>query len=161
MKIFWLFLIIITGCSTHSSLNTASIEWKPMGYSGFIESINNLLGENSVNCGFYDITRNIGEPRSTNRRLADKGLNCAIKADRSGKSYKYGTKRLPVDSYAYEILLKTSDSEYWLIVLDVMLGSDDDTQLWIEKCSNVIFQEKSYKGIDCEHISVKEWDKIL
>lgn len=119
--------------------------WGDTGYDGFVESIDIVAGSAAVNCGFFDLVNLEGD--ASNR---DDGLDCALRSYRSGLPFKYGTVRLPEDSYAWEILVRSPEGENWLIVYDIMIDGTEP-QIWFKKCEAVMFRKRlsSYEGKNC------------
>ena len=96
-----------------------------------------------VDCGFVNL---IEEP---NRKKLRAGMNCARNAFESGKSFRYGSVRIPIDSYAHEVLIRSADGTLWFLVHDRMLG-DDDAQYWEQKCRKLTFKPRNAGfEIDC------------
>ncbi|WMS89018.1 hypothetical protein [Pleionea litopenaei] len=148
-------ILFLFGCSSSLLFSEKNNNWNPMGYDGFSNKLNELSGVDAINCGFFDLTE-----RNPSSIAASKlGYRCAREASEKGLPFKFGTKRIPTDSYAYEVLILTPDKHYWLVTLDVMLGRVDATQQWNKKCKSVMISDNDYKGSDCENVDYQDWIK--
>ena len=156
MKFIITLIVLFSSCSTRTSFFGKIGSWEEMGYKEFSIKINEMSGNDSIDCGFYDL---IESRANLNGATEDKGYYCARDAPKQGVPFKYGTKNIPIDSYVFEILYSTPEKEYWLVTLDIMLGGGD-IQQWNKKCKNILFRNKSYKGVDCEIVHYKEWIKL-
>jgi hypothetical protein len=122
--------MLMSSCAT---AGTQSIEqaWASSGYRGFVESIDAFVGPGLVNCGFFNLIE--GKPASAARRQAH---TCVKRAIAAGQTFKYGTTRLPIDSYATEVIARTADGRLWMIVFDVMIDGEAPQQ-WNRVCQSV------------------------
>lgn len=153
MKYLFLSIAVtICGCASNTIENIDFKEWYPIGYEGFLESINLSSGSNVENCGFHDLMTEEG------KKSVEYGYKCARQNANAGKPFKFGTVRLPIDSFAFEILIGTADSEYWLVVYDVMIDGDAPQQ-WAKKCNSIKFSRKNqdYEGKRCGEINSEVW----
>jgi hypothetical protein len=122
--------ILLCSCAT-ADMQPAGREWSASGYEGFAESIDVLVGPAVVDCGFFDL---IGDkPAPAVRRQA---FTCVDGAIKSGKAFKYGTQRLPMDSYATEVIARTPDGKLRMIIFDVMIDGEAPQQ-WNRICEKV------------------------
>ncbi len=136
-------LILLAGCSSTPEAFDFP-DWGNVGYEGFADSIDVVAGSDAVNCGFFDLLTEEG------RRDRAHGVRCAKHAYADGIPFKFGTVRLPLDSYAYEVLLRSPSGENWRIVYDIMIDSTAP-QIWFQKCESVEFERRPhhYRVHDC------------
>jgi hypothetical protein len=83
-----------------------------------------------VDCGFVNL---LETPGDAIRRHA---YDCVRKALKSGRPFKFGTLRIPIDSYAYEVLARTPTGELWQITYDRMLVAEEGEQQWNRVCKS-------------------------
>ena len=122
--------VLLCSCAT-AETQTIRLAWPSAGYAGFSESIDALVGPGLVDCGFFNLIA--GKPASAVRRQARACVDGAIAA---GQTFKYGTERLPIDSYATEVIARTKDGRLWKIVFDVMIDGEA-AQQWNQICQSV------------------------
>jgi len=111
--------------------------WNPTGYEGFVESIDALVGPTVVDCGFFDLLER--KPASKVRRKAHACVEQAITA---GQTFKYGTLRLPIDSFATEVIARTADGKLWMIAYDIMIDGEAPQQ-WNQICQKVVVDPRT------------------
>lgn len=156
MKYILPLILLISSCVYQSSYKGITGDWTKMGYEGFSSKINAMSGHNSLDCGFYNLIESI--PSLVDVTI-EQGFQCAREASKQGVPFKFGTKRIPTDSYAFEVLYSTPEKEYWLVTLDVML-TNGEMQQWNKKCKNVLFKGKSYEGVECEEVHYRDWIQL-
>lgn len=150
---FILFVFIITGCAHHQSPIKNSV-WPEVGYQGLREQIDILVGADAHSCGFYQWTK----PSSAE---LDRAAKCIKSVLANGKPWKYGAVSIPLDSYAYEIALKSTAGNFWLINIDVALDHTESHQ-WAKICKGLKFDERSFtfEGKDCMSVNDNNWELI-
>ena len=122
--------VLLGSCATATPQATGH-PWSPTGYEGFVESIDALVGPEAIDCGFFNLVGR--KPASTVRR---KARACVEQAVAAGHTFKYGTARLPIDSFATEVIARTADGTLWMIAYDVMIDGDAPQQ-WNRICQSV------------------------
>src|SRR5262249_23327730 len=105
--------------------------WKPVGYQGFAESIDALVGPGAIDCGFLDLLHE--KQGAIAKREA---YQCVRSALQGRRPFKFGTLRIPADSYGYEILARTPQGELWRVTFDRMLTDDESGQQWNQVCKS-------------------------
>ena len=86
-----------------------------------------------TDCGFV----NLIEDDSKKRLRA--GMHCARDAFAAGNAFRYGSVRIPMDSYATEVLVRSADGALWLLVHDVMIDGETP-QFWVQRCERMRFK---------------------
>lgn len=142
-------LLLVAGCAT-SSTQYRPGPWPPIGYEGFAENINAIAGEDAIDCGFHNLLK--WDPRDAERVRKAK-LRCVQRAVERGDPFKYGTARIPIDSLAYEVLVRPRDGDYWLRTYDVMIGNPGRSQ-WTQQCRSIRLDMRHgwYEGVDCKEL---------
>jgi hypothetical protein len=112
------------------SMSAGAGPWAPLGYDGFSESIDLLVGSSAVDCGFVNL---LETPNAATRHRA---YDCVRTALKNGQPFKFGTLRIPIDSYAYEVLARTPTGELWQITYDRMLVAEEGQQQWNRICKS-------------------------
>ena len=122
------------------------------GKTGVFELAFKKAGEDAIDCGFHNLLTKEG------RKTRKIGFECIMRAEAQDKAFIYGTYRLPLDSYAMEILIRTSSREYWTVVYDRMLG-ENESQLWLNLCDSIKFHKRKYyyEEKNCNERKVEEW----
>jgi len=128
--------LLLCACAT-AGTEPSGNAWSLSGYEGFVESIDAFVGPSAVDCGFFNLIE--GKPAPAVRRRAHACVKSAIA---SGLAFKYGTKRLPIDSYATEIVVRAADGKFWMIVFDVMIDGEA-AQQWNRICQAVAVDPKT------------------
>jgi len=121
--------VLLCSCATSATQPTGQA-WSSSGYAGFAASIDAFVGP-AVDCGFFDLIG--GKPALAVRRQVHACVGRAITA---GVPFKYGTRRLPLDSFATEVIARTADGKLWMIVFDIMIDGDA-AQQWNQTCQTV------------------------
>lgn len=147
---------MFTACTSQPAKQVDTSPWKTFGYEGMAEKINRLASSNSLNCGIRNHLE-ASDPVNTQMTPAD-SRTCVKAAIQSKTPFRYGSIRIPIDSFLFEALVLTNTGEYWLINYDSMVdgsGSLHD----IERCEAVNFNYKTmtYSGVNCEPISAQDW----
>lgn len=118
--------------------------------------INRLAGSNSINCGIRNHVE-ASDPVNTHMTPTDSRA-CVKAAIQSKTPFRYGSIRIPIDSYLFEAAVLTKSGEYWLINYDSMV--DDSGSLHdIARCKSINFDYAAmiYSGINCEPVSAQDW----
>jgi hypothetical protein len=114
------------------------VDWPMLGNASFRATIDKLVGPDAVDCGVYALTV-VDKPRRADRRRVS---TCIADASRRGVPFKYATRRIPIDSMADEVYLRSTSGEMWVLVFDLMLG-DPSIQIWYNKCALVSVDSKT------------------
>lgn len=120
--------------------------------TGVSKQVFQKAGENAIDCGFHNLLSKEG------KKSIKVGFECVRRAISQNKSFMFGTYRIPLDSYAMEILIKPPSDNYWTIVYDRMLD-EDESQLWLHACKSVKLyrHQLSYEGKQCSEKTNAEW----
>ena len=86
-----------------------------------------------IDCGFVSLVAD--QPREELRT----GMRCARQAFGTSAAFRFGSVRIPMDSYATEVLVRRADGSLWLLVHDVMIDGDAP-QFWTQRCGHVRFK---------------------
>ena len=141
MRAAWLLTLMSGVCVAAPPVS----HWEPRGYQGFTESIDALVGPDALDCGFLNL---LDEKLSeTSKRAAYQCVQSALSGKRA---FKFGTLRIPADSYGYEILARTPQGELWRVTFDLMLTDDESGQQWNQVCKAAsIDKQLIVHGKDC------------
>lgn len=122
-------------------------DWSQVGNSAFRAAITKLVGSDMVDCGLFSLD-GLENPKRSERRRA---LNCIADARKRGVPFKYGTRRIPIDSFADEVYVGSAAGETWMLIFDVMVV-DYTYQMWIQRCESVSIDRKTLimHGEKCE-----------
>lgn len=136
-------LTLVAGCASGPETQNFP-DWEGVGYEGFADSIDVVAGAGARNCGFFNLLTEEG------RRGRRRGIRCAQQAYADGVPFKFGTVRLPIDSYAYEVLVRSSTGENWEIVYDILIDGTS-AQIWFRKCESISLSRNrpGYEVHDC------------
>src|SRR5262245_57997208 len=127
---------MLTGCAAAPILDRPNHgAWQPMGYAGFSESIDALVGSTAIDCGFLNML-----DTKTTDAMKRRASDCVQAAMSGGQPFKFGTVRVPIDSYAYEVLARSSTGELWQITYDQMLLEEDGAQQWNKVCKSATLE---------------------
>jgi hypothetical protein len=107
--------------------------WRECHCDSIEERARNLAGSGMIDCGFV----NLIEDRS--RETLRAGMRCARHAFESSTAFRYGSIRIPVDSYATEVLVRAADGSLWLLTYDIMVDGDTP-QSWVQRCERLRFK---------------------
>ena len=116
-----------------------------MGYQGFAESIDALVGPAAIDCGFLNLLdEKLGEAAKR------KAYQCVRSALSGRQPFKFGTLRIPTDSYGYEVLARSPQGELWRVTFDLMLTDDESGRQWNQVCKSVtIDADLIVRGKNC------------
>ncbi len=155
MKKYFLVLIILAASGCASVKEYKHSLWPQYAYPGFSEKIDRVSGDTSIDCGFYDLT---SRTESIRRQRKEGFFDCVEKYTQEKAPFKFGSVRIPADSYAYEILIYSQDGEYWTITFDLMLDGSGAIH-WVKRCESIKLehQKLSYDGINCKEDSTEQW----
>lgn len=147
---------LFIACTSQPVKQVDTSPWEAFGYKGMAEKINRLAGTNSINCGIRNHLE-ANDPVNTQMTPTDSRA-CVKAAIQSKTPFRYGSIRIPIDSFLFEALVLTNTGEYWLINYDSMIdgsGSLHD----IDRCESMNFDytTMSYSGLQCKSISAQEW----
>lgn len=154
-------LVILTAatlaaCTTHTVKEPDKTAWQAFGYKGMAAKINRLAGSNSFNCGIY----NKLEPNDpVNKQMSVADSRACIKQSLNSKiPFRYGSIRIPTDSYLFDALILSSTGEFWTVRYDTMLDGSGSAH-FIERCNSVKvdYSDLTYEGVDCKPVSTEEW----
>ena len=147
---------LFTACTSQPVKQVDTSPWEAFGYKGMAEKINRLAGTNSINCG---IRNHLEANDPVNKQMTPIDSRACVEAAIQSKTpFRYGSIRIPIDSFLFEALVLTNTGEYWLINYDSIIdgsGSLHD----IDKCESINFDytTMSYSGLQCKSISAQEW----
>jgi hypothetical protein len=99
-------VILLAACSARGARTSESA-------AEFLQSIDRLAGTGAIDCGIHEYP---GEKMGADTRR--EAVTCAQRALGSGKPFRYGTRRMPIDSLSTEVLVRAPDSTLWLINRD-------------------------------------------
>ena len=144
---FFGIVLILFGCASEPP-KTSYPEWGEVGYNGFTDYVDRKAGPSAINCGFFETF-----DRRAPRPYKVPGFDCVQYAIKNQLPFKFGTVRIPIDSYAYEVLVRDESGNFWEIVYDVMLDGDAPQQ-WVRRCKSVDLAPRysAYEGKDCEKV---------
>ena len=128
-----LLAFILTACATAAVAPVDRQSWDACRCGWLEEETRALAGPDFVDCGFVNLLED-----SSDERLHD-GMRCARQAFKQSRAFRYGSLRIPMDSYAREILIRSGDGKLWLVTHDMMLDGDAQ-QLWKQRCSRLRFK---------------------
>jgi hypothetical protein len=125
-----LLVITVSACAT---LPPAPQSWESCHCDWLAQQASELAGPDMIDCGFVNL---VGvRPRAEIRG----GISCAREAFRNSAPFRYGSVRIPLDSYATEVLVRHADGSLWLLVHDVMLDGAAP-QYWVHRCEKLRFK---------------------
>jgi hypothetical protein len=136
----------VTACAGAGVVPDQARSWNAVGYEGFGASIDALVGPEAIDCGYWDLM----SPTALKSHEKRRAFECVRRALRSGAPFKFGTVRIPLDSYSYEVVARASDGRLWMITFDIMI---DDTapQQWNRICEKVRVDARTLfaHGVGC------------
>jgi hypothetical protein len=150
-RLITLLLASLSACAAAPTADTSI--WNDKQFPIFAEYINKLSGEDSINCGFYDM-----RSWEIKRSRYKSAPACVRQATKEGKPFRFGEVRIIQDSYIYTTLTLSPDGEYWLITLDLLLD-DSDAQAHIDRCKTIIvkYSNMAFQGGECIEVSVADF----
>lgn len=146
--------LILIACTSSPKPNTSP--WQDFGYDGMAEKINRIAGTGSINCG---IRNHIDPDDPVNSIMTpEQSTACVKKAIESKAPFRYGSIRIPTDSYLFEALVLSDSMEYWTIKYDYMIDGSSHQHI-IQRCNSIAvdFKNMSYSGKDCHDVSDNDW----
>lgn len=123
------------------------------GLFGLGERIDAVASSETKDCGFFDLIRS----DATDPQLIRK-WDCVSNLSLNTTPFKFGSLRLPIDSYVYEVVVRDNVGQYHMFTLD--LSADvTSAQLWVERCSRVEFNDEilGYSRENCVDIESQSW----
>jgi hypothetical protein len=139
---------LIVACAS-AEADAPAVPWKFVGYAGFVESIDALVGKGAADCGLMDF---VNEEISAARK--NSSVKCVQDALRGSHAFKFGTL-LPNSNVVY-ILLRSSAGEYWTVRYERYIadGHLHETQI-NQTCKQMAFDPGPmiYQGVDCKLVS--------
>lgn len=146
----------LTACATSPSKPVNTSNWEDFGYEGMAAKINRLAGTGSINCGIH----NHMEPEDpVNKILTPQESKACIKAAmKAGTPFRYGSIRIPTDSFLFDALVRSSTGELWTIKYDYMIDGSSNHH-FIKRCksASVDYSNLTYEGVDCQDVTAGEW----
>ena len=125
--------------------------WKFVCYDGFVESVDRLVGQGAIDCGFVDLASRVVS-RTERARIA----GCVTAALAGQRPFKYGV--VPADSTVFHALLRAADGELWTVryARDISNGHMHETQ-FNQKCRHMSFDPGAliFSGVDCTLVSTE------
>lgn len=156
MKALYLLPITITLAACATSVTQDRSAWTSFAYEGFGNKIERLAGAEANHCG---VINQVSKSDPINKGASVKqGRACVIKSITEDKPFKFGTVRIPIDSYLFEALVYTPEKEYWIVHYDVMLDGTDNMHI-IKRCKGIDLKrsESTFEGIDCVDVPTNQW----
>lgn len=154
LSLFIAITLTTVACTTTPVPNTSS--WQDFGYEGMAEKINRISGPSAINCGI----RNHIDPSDPVNSLATPAQSraCIKSAIESKTPFRYGSIRIPTDSYLFEALVLSETLEYWIIKYDYMIDESGHSH-HIQRCKSVTvdYDNLSYTGNECHDVSDTDW----
>lgn len=148
-KILLVLLFPILQSCANSLISFEKGSWDGTGVS---KQVFQKAGENAIDCGFHNVLTTDGQ------KSVKMGFECVRRAKLQNKNFIFGTYRIPIDSYAMEILIRAPSGEYWTVVYDRMLD-EEEAQLWLRTCKLVKLHKTqlSYEGKQCNEKTSADW----
>lgn len=147
---------VLVACTTPAVKQADTSAWQAFGYKGMAGKINRLAGVASFNCGI----RNYLEPNDpVNTHMSPADSRACIKQSILSKTpFRYGSIRIPIDSFLFDALVLSSTGEFWAVRYDTMLDGTGNSH-FIERCKSVKvdYSKLTYEGVDCQPVSTEEW----
>ncbi len=142
----------ISACVNYSGYKSSS--WPQYAYVGFSEKIDELAGNDALDCGFFDLKSRSGSALKRERLSFSR---CVKESMKDSRAFKYGSVHIPTDSFLYEVLILTPDNEYWIIKFDLMIDFSNAI-FWVKKCKSISLVNKyGYEGGGCRDVESSEW----
>ncbi|MET0355689.1 MAG: hypothetical protein ABW044_02870 [Cellvibrio sp.] len=154
---FMVSAVLITSACTSAPVKPSNTSnWVDFGYEGMAAKINRLAGVGSINCG---IRNHIEPDDSVNKLLTPNESKACVKAAmKANTPFRYGSIKIPTDSYLFDALVLSSNGEFWTIKYDYMLDGSGNHHV-IQRCksASVEYAEMIYRGTDCQNVPTAEW----
>lgn len=160
MKSYSLAILAATLTACASPVTQSPSAWNDFGYEGFGQKIERLAGPKAIHCGVMNLV-NKKDPGNRGASV-EQGRKCIADSMAAGVPFKYGSVRIPIDSYLFEALVYTPTKEIWIVHYDVMLDGTDNMHD-IQRCEGLDLKKSSstFVGINCEQITTQEWLKDI
>lgn len=158
MKVFFIapFALLLLSCATSQQTTPDGSAWTSFAYEGFGAKVERLAGTDAIDCGVINRV-NKNDPVNKGNSVR-KARACVEESVANGVPFKYGTVRIPLDSYLFEALVYTPSKEYWIVHYDVMLDGIDNMHV-IKRCKQIDLarSDSIFEGVDCVDVSTVEW----
>lgn len=158
MKVFFIapFALLLLSCTTAQRNASDENAWASFAYEGFGAKVGRLAGVDAIDCGVINQV-NKADPVNKGNSIK-KARACVEKGIANRVPFKYGTVRIPLDSYLFEALVYTPTKEYWIVHYDVMLDGTDNMHV-VKRCKRIDLarSDSIFEGIDCVEVSTQEW----
>jgi len=105
-------LVWFAGCASTAPPVWPGPGWQIGGNAEFREAVQTLAGSEAVDCGLHEMSRPL-DPVMQRRAHA-----CVSAALRGEGAFKFGTARVPADSFVTEVLVRAGDGKLWFLVYD-------------------------------------------
>lgn len=151
---------LLASCTTPAVKAPDKSPWEAFGYKGMAEEVNLLAGDESLNCGIHN-RLNTSDPVNSHMTQAD-SKQCIKNAISTQTPFRYGSVRIPIDSYLFDALVLSKPGQYWIVKYDAMLDGAS-AQRFIERCGSirVNYDTLQYQGISCQKVDEVEWQEAL
>jgi hypothetical protein len=140
-----MFVMTLAACA---SAPPSPQSWETCRCGWLEQRARELAGPRMIDCGFVNL---VGDRSGEELR---KGMRCARQAFKTSAAFRYGSVRIPMDSYATEVLVRGEDGSLWLLVHDVMIDGEAP-QFWVQRCGKLRFKA-DYSGYLIEGCKVEE-----
>ena len=149
-------IFLLSACSSQSTKRFHTSAWEDFGYEGMAGKINRLAGTTSANCG---IRNHLASNDPVNKQMSvAQSRSCIKTAIKQQTPFRYGSIRIPIDSFLFSALVLSQTGEFWLIDFDSMIDGSGSLHN-IKKCSSVQIDYLyiTFNGTDCQPVSAQEW----
>jgi len=149
-------VLLLASCTSNLvTVNDASA-WSSFAYEGFGNKISRLAGNEAIDCGVINQI-NTNDPTNKNNSLK-KARSCIEKSGSNGLPFKFGTVRIPIDSYLFEAITFTPAKEYWIVHYDYMVDGSSNMHV-IKRCKGLDLKrsDSTFTGINCIEVSTTDW----
>jgi len=126
----------LTGCASTTPPIWPGPGWQMGGNAEFRAAVARLAEGATIDCGMHEMGRPL-DP-AVRRRVHD----CVSRALRGNEAFKFGTARMPLDSFVTEVLVRSSDGKLWFLVYDWIPIEEYVTQ-WNATCSTASVDRKT------------------
>lgn len=148
--------VVLAACTPQVVKQWDTSPWKAFGYKGMAAKINRLAGIDSLNCGIHNKLES-NDPANSHMTQTD-SRDCVKQSILTKTPFRYGSIRIPTDSYLFDVLVLSSTGEYWTVRYDAMLDGSGSAH-FIERCNSVKinYSDLTYEGVDCQPAAAEEW----
>lgn len=158
MKVFFIipFALLLLSCATSQQTTPDGRAWAFFAYEGFGAKVERLAGTDAIDCG---VINQVNKSDPVNKGNSVKKARACVEKSVAGRvPFKYGTVRIPLDSYLFEALVYSPTNEYWIVHYDVMLDGTDNMHV-IKRCKGIDLarSDSIFEGTDCVEVSTQEW----